>query len=116
MPAHQRVGRHDGRARTRCLSPEELGLGSETAALVIVQPKGPSTHLLPQDSVLLDEVSEDFGFQASSAAGVIHMVMSTHWTKPASYSDELMTRYVVLYFGCTREFMPRELTRGLPEA
>ena len=49
---------------------------------------------------------EGFAAHAFIAEGEIHTVMSPRWTRARSYSAQLVTRYFVLYFGWTLEFMP----------
>ncbi|MFT5052693.1 MAG: hypothetical protein ACI8QZ_004129 [Chlamydiales bacterium] len=49
---------------------------------------------------------DTLGFQALIASGVIQRVMSPRWTRALSWLAQLETRYLVLYFGWTREFMP----------
>ncbi len=56
MPAHDGVGRHDGRHTVQQAAPELLAFCSESPALVVVQPELPTLQLLFEDPVLLDEV------------------------------------------------------------
>jgi hypothetical protein len=64
VPTHERVGSHDGRDHVEGLPPEDLRLRSETATLVIRQPKRPSLQLFFQNSVFLDKVGDDVGLVA----------------------------------------------------
>ena len=52
------------------------------------------------------------GRHASVASAESHSVMSPRWTKVCSYADQCPTRYVVLYFGWTFDFMSRSCTRS----
>ena len=56
MPAHDRVGRHDGRNAIQQPSAELLAPRCEAPTLVIVQSKLATLELLLEDAVLLDEV------------------------------------------------------------
>ena len=50
---------------------------------------------------------EGDGRHASVAAAESHRVTSPRWTSARSYSRQFPTRYVVLYFGCTFDFISR---------
>jgi hypothetical protein len=46
---------------------------------------------------------------ADGHLGMSHRVISPRLTRAWSYAAQLVTRYRVLYFGCTREFMPEAI-------
>ena len=46
------------------------------------------------------------------ASGVNHRVTSPRWTSARSYAGQFPTRYVVLYLGCTLDFMSRSCPFG----
>ena len=50
---------------------------------------------------------EGDGRHASVAAAESHRVTSPHWTSARSYSRQFPTRYGVLYFGGTLDFISR---------
>ncbi len=52
------------------------------------------------------------GFHASIASGESQNVTSPRRTSARSYAGQFPTRYLVLYFGCTREFIPRSCSFG----
>ncbi len=47
------------------------------------------------------------GSHVAMASGESQIVTSPRRTSARSYSPQLPTRYFVLYFGCTLDFMPR---------
>ena len=53
---------------------------------------------------------EGDGRHASVAAAESHRVTSPHWTSARSYSRQFPTRYGVLYFGGTLDFISRIVT------
>ena len=58
---------------------------------------------------------EGDGRHASVAAAESHRVTSPRWTSARSYSRQFPTRYVVLYFGCTFDFISRIVRRPRPQ-
>jgi hypothetical protein len=58
MPPHQGVWRHDRGDATQHLPPEPLGLGSQAATLIIVEPQTLSLELLLQHPVFLDQIGD----------------------------------------------------------
>ena len=54
---------------------------------------------------------EGDGRHASVASAESHRVTSPHWTSARSYSRQFPTRYVVLYFGDTLDFISRIVRR-----
>ncbi len=54
---------------------------------------------------------EGDGRHASVASAESHRVTSPHWTSARSYSRQFPTRYVVLYFGGTLDFIRRIVRR-----
>jgi adenosylmethionine-8-amino-7-oxononanoate aminotransferase len=52
------------------------------------------------------------GVQAAIASGANHNMMSPRWSNARSYAGQLATWYVVLYVGCTLEFMLRSCAFG----
>ena len=55
---------------------------------------------------------EGDGRHASVASAESHRVTSPHWTSARSHSRQFPTRYVVLYFGDTLDFISRIVTTG----
>ena len=68
MPAHDRVRRNDRCYTVQGTTPDELALRRKTSALVVVQPQTPSTELLLQHPVFLDEVLDDLLLAAAHPA------------------------------------------------
>ena len=48
--------------------------------------------------------------QVAIASGANHTVISPRWTSARSYAGQFPTWYLVMYFGCTLDFMSRSCT------
>ncbi|MCB9914852.1 MAG: hypothetical protein H6828_06835 [Planctomycetes bacterium] len=69
MPAHERVGRDQGRDAGEGLAAEHLRAHGEPAALVVGEAQAAWTELLAQHAVLLDEVGDAVCLLAVDEAG-----------------------------------------------
>ena len=69
VPAHDGVGRDDGRDLGKETAAQNLALRGEAAALVIRESEPPAAELFLQNTILLDEVRDHLGLVPVDPAG-----------------------------------------------
>ena len=68
MPAHDGVGRDDGRDLREQSSTEGLPLCCQPSALVVSQTNAPAAELLLEDAIFLDQVLDGLGLMSVDPA------------------------------------------------